>query len=721
MKYIPIVWLLILMPFFAAAQQPEPLKHELALIARHTKTSIRLRWAPSTFYAWRECNKSGYTLVRYTMMRDGKSLPAEEVMRGEVLTQEPLRPLDPVEAWRQLVDSDDYAAVAAQALYGETFELDQKTEDEKNAATSLVSRLYETQNRLGFMLFAADHSWPTALALGLAYEDSNVKANESYLYRVFPAFQPKLPVDTAAVSVEPDQIYELPKPIDLNINFGDRQVYLTWNTDVFSRFFVSYFIERSEDGITWTRRNEQPFVTLRRSDTPGEILPPQLFVDSLPQNNRLYLYRVIGNSSFAESSPPSDPVQGMGIDPLPAYFPEISSLTPDDKKGFILGWDFSEGQEAKITGFKVMRADNDNGPYTIISGKELLPSAARTFTDPKPMSLNFYKVIAMDKLQREMPSFSVMGELHDATPPAVPQHVRGRVLNDGTLILSWDENKERDLLGYRVFMANDPRHNFIQETHDVRKQAYYLDTVTLATLSDKIYYRVISEDLHHNQSSFSAIAEVSRPDTIPPSPAVFNDIRSETYGVKLQWANSSSSDVQEQHLQRRRLDTPQGDAWETLLTQKTIDPYSPTSFTDSTGEPGIACFYRVEAIDDAGLRTYSQAIQGGRIDNMIRAGVNKLSGTPDRSEKLVLLTWQYPEKTGIREFVIYRAESGDKLVTYAKAPPEIVDELGKKNKAYVFAFADKNLHMNTAYQYQVGVKYQNGAISPLSEMIEVKY
>lgn len=713
---------LLLLVFACSAQAqdtPTPLKHQLAMIARNTGETVRLRWAPTTYYAWRESNKSGFTVLRYTFMRDGKLLPPEEAARGVALTGAPLRPLDGETAlWKPLMDQDDFAAVAAQALYGDKFETSLDKQDKQEL--SLVSQMQEAETRLGFALYAADHSWQTAMAMGLAYEDKSVRKNETYLYRVFPAVQPYMQVDTGVTSMNMAETFQLPKPLELACRFGDHQAMLSWNGSIYSNFYVSYFIERSADGISWTRCNERPFITMAR-EMDDDKQKTELFVDSLPENNRVYFYRILGNTSFGETSPPSDPIQGMGVDALPNYFPEISSVSATDTKGFMVSWDFIPQNESRITGFKLMRADNDKGPYSAVSGTKLIEPAARSFTDEKPLSLNFYKVVAYDRYQREMASFSAMAQLSDATPPAVPVNVRGRILKDGTLILSWDENKERDLLGYRVYMANNPEHDFVQETHDVRRQAYYLDTVTLATLSEKIYFRVMSEDMQHNQSALSEIAVVMRPDTVPPSAPVFAEYEAGPAGVELRWANSSSLDLTEQRLQRRRTDTPDGKEWETVYVQKIRKGESYHRYVDSTGEPGIAYYYRVVAVDDAELSSYAASIQVTRIDELVRAQVTDLEAVADRSKRLVLLSWQYPRKTGITDFVVYRAVAGQTPVSYAVAPPKVMEERGKKKKSYVFAFADESLKMNTAYQYEVRARFDDGAISPVSAPVTIQY
>lgn len=200
-RFFAIAPLIGLLPPFLSRAQTQGLTpadeqtHALVMSARPTGSSIKLRWAPTSPIAWRHCNSAGYIVERYTLMRDKQLLPWEERSVPTLLSPEPIRHWETEAQWKPLMQRNKYAAIAAQALMGESFKVTTGTENDGEAA-QLVNRAREEANRYTFGLFAADHSYETAIAMGLAIEDRNIRANETYLYRVYPFEPPTRPIDT---------------------------------------------------------------------------------------------------------------------------------------------------------------------------------------------------------------------------------------------------------------------------------------------------------------------------------------------------------------------------------------------------------------------------------------------------------------------------------------------------------------------------------------------
>lgn len=739
-KYLLIFALATLSLFTVQAQQngitpASEEQHALVITGRSTGSSIKLRWAPTSALAWRRCNQSGYVVVRHTLMRNNQLLPWEERSVAVPMTPTPILPWKTEAQWKPLMQRNQYAAIGAQALLGESFEL-----ETGEASSALVNQATEESNRFTFGLFAADHSYEAATAMGLALEDKNVKLNETYLYRVYPAKQITAPLDTMVMeggqkipmdlrtsidtgffSISPKDKFALPKPLEVKADFSNRTATISWNKNLFKQFYVSYQVERSEDGLSWQPLRDLPFLSLDRPGAPSDFM---FLVDSLPMNNRPYFYRVFGRTVFDDNGPPSDPVQGMGIDPLPEYFPYIVSVLENDQRGFIIGWDFNVNEESKIAGFRIIRARTDRGPYTPISGEALLSPATRSFTDENPMPVNYYRVSAYDQYNREMPSFSAMAQIDDETPPAAPVNVRGAVLKDGSMVITWDANKEPDMQGYRVYMANHPNDEFTQITRRTVSTNHFIDTVGLNTLSREIYVQVMAFDYRQNASPFSKMATVLRPDTIAPAPPAFKDLVSDENGVSLTWANSQSKDVLRHELMRRsKLET----AWEKIAEFPIQTTEKTTRYTDSTGVTGRDYLYQIVAVDNSDLRGLSQTVEARVLDNFIRPQVTGVEATADRRNKTVELSWQYAEKEQVRLFEIYRA-IGDEPVKRHRAfqPDELLladaKNSGKKGrKAFAYQAQDKDLRMNTNYTYRVRAIYHDGGLSPLSEPVKVNY
>ncbi|MEM1358158.1 MAG: hypothetical protein AAGF89_08165, partial [Bacteroidota bacterium] len=535
---------------------------EIRVLAQSYVDSVRLRWAPTNYRMWEAMRTTGLHLERNTIMRNGEMLPLAEREQVTVLTSSPIAPL-PEAAFGALAAENRYVAIGGQALYGENFNLESSDADD-GAYGGILNKAREQENRFSFGLFAADQSWDAASMMGLAFTDRTAKRNEVYLYRLRPVapIEGYDPLRSGFVTVVVNNSVPPPVVKGLGVEFGDRQAVLSWDLEVASTFYVSYIVLRSSDGINFKKVNRDglPFVPLVK---PGQ---PQIafFTDSLPQNNQPYFYSVMGQTPFGTLGEMSDKVQGMGLDPQPTASPSLTGVYPLENGGFTIGWTFSE--TALINGFKVERARKNAGPYEAVS--ELLPPDTRNFEDPNPLRTNYYRVTVFDQYDRPLSSYPALAQPNDETPPAIPTGLRGIILKDGRVIISWDENEEEDLLGYRIWLSNQTKAEYSLATGAPIKENYFIGTTTLNTLSPKLYAKIVSLDYRHNTSDFSDYIELLRPDTIPPAPPLMKNVRANRDSLIVSWAFSRSLDLERQELQRR----PKGGADEGWMTVSTFLP-----------------------------------------------------------------------------------------------------------------------------------------------------
>ncbi len=73
-----------------------------------------------------------------------------------------------------------------------------------------------------------------------------------------------------------------------------------------------------------------------------------------------------------------------------------------------------------------------------------------------------------------------------------------------------------DIRGFNVFYSNKPDHEFSLLTKTPLTDTVFRDTISLKTLTKKIYYKVVAVDYNSNYSKFSQILELKRPDVVPP-------------------------------------------------------------------------------------------------------------------------------------------------------------------------------------------------------------
>lgn len=699
--------LIILFGFInnSTAQDVSTEQHSLMLTGKSTGESIKLRWAPTSMYAWKESNKVGYILERYSIRKGDQILSVEERSRSIKLSQQPIKPWTEGEQWRPLMERNDYAAIAAQALYGKSFSADVR-------GKSIFAEKDEQLNRFSFGLFAADQSLEVADALGLYFEDKSAVPGMYYLYKIYPDNpQGKMPIDTGFFYVGVDEVFALPKIAEVEVEFEDKVAYISWDKSRAEQFYSSYEVERSEDGEIFTKVNALPFVGM---DKKADLEQRMLMMDSLEVNDKLYIYRVVGKTIFEEKGSPSDLVQGMGINPkvLPA---SIESISNQNNTTLGISWDFYPQNEKEITGFQLHRNSKDRGSFENISGEKLIDKTLRYFIDENPLPVNYYKIVAIDKYGRPVESFAALAQMEDSTPPAPPVNLRGSIMEDGTMVVTWSPNTEEDLMGYRVYFANrEDRAEYAQITSEPVRENYFTYDVPMNTLSEAVFVKVRALDFRQNPSAFSKIVTIARPDSIPPAAPIFTNARPSGKGVSIIWENSASSDVVNMVLERKKKGE---EIWENVKTMMYPKDINVKSHQDTMTARGVSYQYRLKAIDDAELVTYSRVISASKIDNGIRRPIEKINIEANRKTKMVALSWNYfPDGDDLTHYVIYRSAGKERPRKYSTIKKETVQQANQKWK-----YEDVKLKMDTIYKYQVRAIYRKGAQSPLSPIISIEY
>lgn len=704
--FLPLLLLLLCGGMTALHGQ---VQEHISMIARSTTDSVQLRWAPASPLLWRAARNQGIRLTRQTMMRDGKLLPLAERQQQRVLADN-LRP-QPVEAFATAGAEDDFVAIGGQALYGESF-LPQTDPEDEVSLGALFNASTEQDNRFSFGLYAADQSWQAATLLALGYLDTEVNANETYLYTLRGADGPIAGLDTlnsGFIAIEVSNNAPPPKISDVSGDFRDKVVMISWNLEVARNYYSSYAIDRSVDGLTWEQINDSPFIPVSKEDQA----PRAYYQATFPENNRPYFFRVRGRTPFANYGQASNPVQGLGKDPLPATAPSISGVFPNQDGGFDLGWTFPD--EANVNNFQVFRSSSVRGKYEPVS--ELLPPDARNFRDENPLRANYYKVVVFDKYNRELSSFSILAQLDDTTPPVTPLNLRGIIMDDGQVIINWDANTEEDLLGYRIWLANQPSDEFKLATGEPLANNYWIGKTTLNTLTPNLYAKITALDTRHNPSPFSDYIELLRPDTIPPAPPLLKSIEATDESLDLYFATSRTPDIERHELFRR----PAGDtSWQLIATYPFPAEREASQHRDTKLEAGVAHEYRLDAVDYTGLRGQSKVMVGEILDNHIGETVRKVRAEANRREGSVALSWTYtPDRDELQYFEIYRAKAGETPDVVGRLQPET---LPQKDKKWSHAYTDSGpLRMNTDYDYQVRAVYADGALSRLSPAVTVNY
>ena len=400
------------------------------------KNEIKLRWSPGNTRAWSDGIKYGYTVKRYTVMIDNRW----QETPGETIFVENLKPRALAD-WEEYANKSDYAAVIAQAFYGEDFEL---SASGNNDIGSIINQANELEQRFSTSVFMAEYDYKAAVLAGWAWTDNTVKENERYLYRIYLNRPESLQGDTAAVYIGLEDKKELPKPIGLNALFGDKSVMLSWNYTLLSDTYHSYHIERKKEGGTFKKITDLPVTAL-----DGEM-KEVFYTDSLANNETFYTYRITGLTGFDETGPYSGEVSGKGEKAL-SCIPYIYSGDFTDKDRAKIYWEFECEDSSLIDKFSLSVSKDIDGEYQSLLDN--IPLDKRELDFPLTDARSYVKLQVKANDGRKTESFPFLLRQVDSIPPAVPTGLKVEIDSAGVVCLSWGANQEPDLLGYRILRS----------------------------------------------------------------------------------------------------------------------------------------------------------------------------------------------------------------------------------------------------------------------------
>ncbi len=672
----------------------KPFEATINLQAVYRGDSVVLRWAPTTPGAWREANKVGYLVDRAPLDDDGSFDPSNFLP----LTSAPLKPW-PLDQWATIAgptSTDDFAKVAAQTVHGKSMV----------PVKGFIAQADEYSTRFSFGLLAADMSPAAARAMGLRVADRGIKKGTSYIYRVRTLVDTlKYTIAPGIIIVHTDRAQPMPVVVIDHLKENQNMIELFWKRDFHTPYFSAYYIERSDDnGKNFKRLNTSPYVhaVSEKISITAEYM---VYMDSIKANYKNYQYRIIGITPFGELAPASASISAMGRDRTPPQAPLNVNAKHAGGSRVRITWDYPK-QSKDIKGFLIGRGNNPTKQFTPITA-EPLGSKVREFIDDHAdaMASNYYIVAAIDTAGNAAVSLAHYAMIIDSLPPAPPTHLTGSIDTTGLVTVRWDFGKEKDIKGYQVYFSNHRDHEFSQVTHHAIQDTVFQDTISMKTLTKKIYYRVVAIDYNSNYSAFSEILELKRPDVIPPTAAVMDHYKITEKGVELYWVSSSSEDLDKTVLYRMDEQTK---IWKPIITYPITN--NKQSYTDTTALlAGKFYSYSLICFDEDGLQSKrSVPIKLKYPDLKTYQAVTSIDAKSLIDEKSILVSWNYPVKGDYR-FIIYRAVNGSAFSSY------------KSVSGSLSTFKDKELKKGSSYEYAVGVVFKNGKKAPYGKIAKTVY
>ncbi|AZQ65173.1 hypothetical protein EI427_23455 [Flammeovirga pectinis] len=667
---------------------------EIKVIGKIHKDFLEIRWAPTTSISWQLLNKYGYKIERVTTFRDGKLLKkAEKKVLKEKVT------LSSQEQWGEVFKkdtSDVYLPIAAQALYGKSFNLD-ASGSMNNGLAQIVNQVKDREARFTYALFSADQSASVAKLSGLSFKDNTIVKGERYLYRVYSLVPDSIEmIKKGIVLLNTENYKPLPEPFRVNAKYTQGLVNVSWDWIMLSNVFSSYWVQRSDDnGKSYIDLTETPFI----QPTKDKPSPNMLYIDTLGKQEGTYSYRIKGKDAFGEWGPYSKPINVVAY-PEMKFIPEIKAKEDNLSGSVLIEWKVDETKTLGVEKFILARGETDQLFDTI--QHNLIPKTG-DFIDLGPNSSNYYKLGAVNRDGKVNWSLLSFVQLDDSIPPSIPTELIGKVDSVGRIEMSWNPSPEYDLYGYRVFKANEKEGAYIQVTTKEIQETSFTDSISLKVLNKKVYYKVMALDKRGNPSQLSEPLIISRPDIIPPSTPLFTVTRNDSKGPYIEWFPSTSEDAEFHLMYRRGAD--ETERWELILEKGVVK--GKQLFIDSTVINHDPYYYLMIAVDESGLESVpTKPVMLHKFDKKEREGVSSL--VIKRDEKGVRLNWKAPI-SGQYIIDVYRAKDDEPIRHYARQ-----EELSS-------TFLDNKVADGAIYKYRVKLIYADGATSNFSQPVQLKF
>lgn len=619
-----------------ASRDSIPSNEKIRVVANVSRDSIQLRWAPVDYSTWQVGLAVGYSIDKYVIARNSVLLSEAEHVR---MTDEPIVPWQEKE-WETIVVQNSFAAIAAQAIFGEGFQAGIAS----NSGVSIANKVSENNQRFYFALYSADISLLVAQAQGLYFLDRSVKRDEKYLYKVRVITMADTLVGSVFVSGDQETNF-LETPTSLQVECKNAVANLRWERPLLTNY-AGYIVERSFDLKTFFPISDYPIVTLATRQYESNRY--EYANDSLHSEKETY-FRIIGQSIFGQRSLPSE-VKSCKNSFEISMTSTISKGFSVDNKSIQIEWECQSNPDVK--GFFVERATADHGPYKTLNALAPLPPAARTFVDLNPEISNYYRINVFGDGEKGTVSHSYFVTLVDSIPPSPPVDLSAQVDNFGQIKLKWKDNLERDIYGYRIYISNNRKEEMAQVTAAPVRSSHYDFNRSVRALNDSLFVGVVAIDNNQNQSKLSRIFALGLPDLIKPTAPIMLPPKIDSSGVLISWIRSSSVDVVGYELYRM---PSSNNHWSRVsVVQASAD--SVCTFTDLTGPKGVSLLYTVVAIDDSGLESSrANPVMTKLLFNKTKPVVI-WNGSRILGNNKILLRWDYKEPQ-VRLFRIYKSVS----------------------------------------------------------------
>lgn len=725
---------------------------QLHLLSSVEDGRVKLRWAPGNVMSWKWGIENGYKLSRLTVAIDGVEDSLQGQFNSKVILKDKIFPL-PENEWSGVDGTPDQINLARAAIYAPSFIVDSMQSE--SGFTRAYADQTERENKFMFGVFAADQNFEVAQAMGLGYLDNTVEKNNVYFYIVeFLGDVDTLYPSAFGIEVVIEESTSPPIPPIPEFRMGvDTNVMLAMNISSIQTLYTGYYVERSDDNISFSQVNDSPIVPASTEEVNQGMI---FFSDVVPEIATNYYYRYYGITPFGEPGPYSDTLLIITHPSPKASPPKITDLTMVDDEVEV-EWTFPDIEETFIDRFRIYRANNPLGPFNLLDSVGV---TVRTWSDEHPIPSAYYRIVALDKAPVEVYGGDRFIQMQDSIPPVAPDGLGCIISTDGSVLVTWDPVDDDGLKGYRVFSGNAEIGTFGEQTSVPVRDTFFTFQTNVRTLTEELYVKVQAIDLWENYSVYSDVCTSTRPDLLPPGNPVLSTANPLVMGIDIAWINSATPDVVKHQLQRKPVDEaewitilefdPEGDpiGTPTGVSNVVIDA-DEGKLVDTLASYPTEYVYRLLAIDEANNSSSSGLLRARPYDDGLRGTISgmDLDSVFETTAQIGVnrLQWNYNQLGGLFDFQIYRSVDGKPMKAYAttngRGGVNFADDgspSGLKHPSPgVFQWKDAELGTGRilansgvpgatngvprqrTFKYQIMARHFDGGWSPLSEIIEL--
>ena len=483
-KYI-IILILIISSIFAKSST-----NDLQIYSKYTDNKIVLKWKSKNY-----SSKNSYKIYKKISDQKEKLIAIVKPLSYEKL--------------KKAGYSEDYIFM----LY--PFK---DVKDEKDRI-----KVLQIQNKLDVfrvLQMAQDNQF--ARNIGQLYEDKNVEKAKTYIYKI-EQYRDKKLLAKRLIKVETKSQKPKNSILWIQLKILDKGIGLNWDISKNYGFFNIY--KKYDGKKEFVKLNEAPMYIDANYANKKEYL----FRDSdikVGQSARYYVRKI---DMFGEEGKASYTVTAK-IEKVKRRGIVKNIFVKNSENKIALRW----SKEKDAMGYNVYRSKVYEGGFKKIN-KKLVKKEAY-FDRDFMVGQNYYYYVTAVNLKGESPASSKMlAYTRDNTPPAFPKKLTSKV-TVGEIKLAWDDVKENDLLGYKVYMAmkKDAKQWALINKEPIKTSSFVHKRAK--TLSRNFYYyKVTAVDKGFNESAFSNILKVKLPDVIPPEQPVVIKFHAYPDKILIEW------------------------------------------------------------------------------------------------------------------------------------------------------------------------------------------